>query len=246
MRDIKSAIIVAGSGMLNAGSGAARLAELLLADRRRDHAVIFPGYCAPMSPGGRLLAREESTNGQTYAWINEKIIRVHSREIHQAHLSSHANPRELIAIIESLEAREAILVHGDGQALDTLAASLKKSLGADYPVAAPANGESCSANGKAAKSLSGRLPDTIEEKLRRNPWDIEALKQGTRQDNDPFFLRLQALLHLLATQALRDGRLTQVRAILREAEGILSGYTIDSILDRADEIADFCPQNEKY
>ncbi|MDR2733993.1 MAG: MBL fold metallo-hydrolase [Spirochaetota bacterium] len=250
MRGIKQAIIVAGSGMLNTGSGAARLAELLLADRRREHAVIFPGYCAPMSPGGRLLAREENANGHTCAWINEKIVRVQSREIHQAHLSSHASARELIAIIEALEAHAAILVHGDDQALGTLAEALKKSFGQDYPVASPANGESYSANGKAAKSLRP-LPDTMEERLRRNPWDIQALKQTLEKtrgvqarNSDPLCARLQAVLHLLAKQALRDGRLTEVRAILRDAEGLLPKHTIFSLLDRADEIAECCPQNE--
>jgi len=47
MNTIKSAIIIAGSGMLSSGSGAARLAESLLPSKRKEHAIIFPGYCTP-------------------------------------------------------------------------------------------------------------------------------------------------------------------------------------------------------
>ena len=251
MNTIKSAIIIAGSGMLSSGSGAARLAETLLSARRKEHALIFPGYCAPLSPGGRLLAREMSpASGHTYAYINGRVIEVRTSEIHQVHLSCHAGAGELISIVKNLGARAVILVHGDELALDTLARSLRKELGKDCPIAVPENGESVSYNGRPAESL--RAPadaHTTEELLRENPWHIEALQNAVEQagNNDGHIAptrRLRAVLRLLSEHALRDGNLPKARRILCTADGVLPDDEICSLLRRIDDIACLCPQND--
>jgi Cft2 family RNA processing exonuclease len=252
MNTIKSAIIIAGSGMLSSGSGAARLAETLLSARRKEHALIFPGYCTPASPGGRLLVRERSPiSGHTHAYINGHVVDVRSNEIHQIHLSCHADAGELKAIIRGLEARAVILVHGDRHALDILAGDIRKELGKDCPIAVPENGESVSYNGHPAESL--RIPSeirTAEELLQENPWNIQALKESAAHDGSHSGLhtapmrRLRAVLRLLTEHALRDGKLILAREALREAEGVLQEDEVYSFLQRIEDIACWCPQND--
>jgi len=247
MQAIRAAVIIAGSGMLSCGSGAARLAELLLPDKRRNHAIIFPGYCTPASPAGRLLAsREYSIDGHSHAWLNGRIVDVRSGEIHQAHLSCHANARELVTIIKALGARAAVLVHGDGHALDTLAGALRDEFGRGYPVHIPQNGESYSCSGRPAESLS---PDesSPERALARNPWDIQAMQALSAQSQnmrENLLPRMRAVFRLLMEHALRDGRLVRACELLHTSDGLLPEDERIEILRRIDDISYWCPQND--
>ncbi len=248
----EQAIIVAGSGMLNAGSGAARLAEQLVSDRVREHGIIFTGYLTPPSPGSRLLHRQRSPlSGHTHACINGRIVDVRTNEIHQVHLSCHASGDRLVSLVQGVHPASVILVHGDHEALLTLAAAMRLAGLPDVRI--PANGESISFDHSQADTLTPPLslsdekdPDAI---LAREPWNCPALKLKAMRNPDApdgvsARVRLTAILRLLLARAMRDGNLGRARRLLNDYGSFLDADESDGYRLRIDETAAWCPQND--
>ncbi|HOG64051.1 MAG TPA: MBL fold metallo-hydrolase [Spirochaetota bacterium] len=246
----EQAILVAGSGMLNSGSGAARLAEQLLSDRKREHGIIFTGYLTPQSPGGRLMHRERSPlSGHTHACINQRIVDVRTNEIHQVHLSCHASGDSLVDLVRGMEPAGVILVHGDPDALATLSAAMRLAGLTDIRV--PENGESISFSGNPAATLIPPLDPSAEPMtvVERNPWNGRALRalageNAILPDGESARNRLQSITNLLLERAMRDGNLGRAKSILDESGSFIPGDDREAITLRIDEIAAWCPQND--
>ena len=235
------AIIIAGSGMLNSGSGAARLAEAFLPDRARHNAIIFSGYCTPKSPGGRLLKREKSgLTGHTHALVNERIVDVRTDEIHQVHLSCHASGNELAALLLGAKPQAVILTHGDRASLAFLAARLSER--GLKNISVPENGESIAFDDKPALALSpAAAPGDMAAQLVRNPWHGLALRAVA---DNAALSRLEAVGRLLVRRALRDGNLALAREHLELSRQVLPANEVTRYTDRIEEIAAWCPQND--
>jgi metallo-beta-lactamase family protein len=116
------AVIISASGMLNGGRVLHHLVQRL---PNPDTTLLFVGYQAEGTLGRRILEgeREVRVLGQGVA------VAAHLEEIPA--LSAHADSGELVEWISAIpeKPREIFLVHGEDRARETLAASLRGSLG---------------------------------------------------------------------------------------------------------------------
>jgi Cft2 family RNA processing exonuclease len=109
---LRTGIVIATSGMLNAGP-AVTWARELLPDPAAGIMVV--GYQDEESPGGRLLALAEAGGGQfplPGSDGQEELVPVAAR-VARYGLGAHAGADELVTIAATVAAREVLLVHGE-------------------------------------------------------------------------------------------------------------------------------------
>ncbi|MCW1296582.1 MAG: MBL fold metallo-hydrolase [Candidatus Parvarchaeota archaeon] len=121
------AIVIASSGFCNGGPSESLLKTYA---PREDCAIIVPaGYVAPDTPLGMAI--------QNRSVITEKGEKEVKAKIERVELSSHADQKGLLEIINTINPKKVILVHGEKQAAEALNAKLK-----DREVHIPNNKES--------------------------------------------------------------------------------------------------------
>ncbi|MEW6741825.1 MAG: putative dsRNA-binding protein [Planctomycetota bacterium] len=114
-------VIVASSGMLAGGPSAFYAAEL--AGSERD-AILITGYQDEESPGKALISLAER-QGPREMLLGGKRVDVRCA-LETYGLSAHADRMQMAGLVESLNPRTVILVHGDGEARQALATALSR------------------------------------------------------------------------------------------------------------------------
>ncbi len=128
-------VIIASSGMLTGGASA-YYAKTILADNRNGLAIT--GYQDEESPGRQLL---ELAAGQTnHVTIGGAALEVKCSVAKYA-LSAHADAGEIAALIEMINPRHVVLVHGEGTARPALAEMLRRSGTRKRPIHLPKTGQ---------------------------------------------------------------------------------------------------------
>src|SRR5262249_39725977 len=105
-------VIIASSGMLTGGASAF-YAHRLVNDERSGIAIT--GYQDEESPGRQLLALAEAETREVS--IGGKTLEVKCG-VEKYALSAHADCNEIAGLIEAINPREVVLVHGEGQSVE--------------------------------------------------------------------------------------------------------------------------------
>lgn len=116
-------IYAVSSGMMSEYTVSNDLAHHFLPQTRNS--LCFVGYADPDSPAGAILAskpgdRVKLSNGHPAVELHCEVARFD--------FSGHAPRRDLVEYARKLNPRKILLVHGDGPALDWMAASLSLAL----------------------------------------------------------------------------------------------------------------------
>jgi Cft2 family RNA processing exonuclease len=130
--------IIASSGMLTGGASAF-YAPFIAADKLSGIAVT--GYQDEESPGRQLLDLADGQVGQLN--VGGRAVEVKCSVAKYA-LSAHADADEITGLIESINPRNVVLVHGEGQARPALADKIRRSGGRFRPVHLPRTGDTLS------------------------------------------------------------------------------------------------------
>jgi hypothetical protein len=129
------ACIIASSGMLTGGASVAYAQALVTHERS---GIALTGYQDEESPGRRLLELAEgATDTITLAG---RTVPVRCRVSKYA-LSAHADSNELSRLIDALNPREVVLVHGDSDARPALADLLYRTSARHRPIHLPQTGD---------------------------------------------------------------------------------------------------------
>jgi Cft2 family RNA processing exonuclease len=129
------ACIIASSGMLSGGASVA-YAQALVAEERNG--IALTGYQDEESPGRRLLELAEGTTNTVTLAGRAVPVRCH---VSKYALSAHADSNELARIIDALNPREVVLVHGDSDARPALADFIYRTSTRHRPVHLPQTGD---------------------------------------------------------------------------------------------------------
>ena len=113
-------IYLVSSGMMVENTPSYVLASGLLGDSRNS--ILFVGYCAPQTPGGKLL---ETKVGDDFDFDAVDVIEKVRAKVFKYDLSGHANRDELITFAKKLSPRAVVLHHGDPEARDWFKQNLK-------------------------------------------------------------------------------------------------------------------------
>jgi Cft2 family RNA processing exonuclease len=130
--------IIASSGMLTGGASA-YYAPVIASDERNGIAIT--GYQDEESPGRQLLDLAEGKAGQIN--IGGRVVEVKSSVAKYA-LSAHADANEIAGLVEAINPRHVVLVHGEGMARQALADTFRRAGGKYRPVHMPRNGDTLS------------------------------------------------------------------------------------------------------
>jgi metallo-beta-lactamase family protein len=123
------AIVIAGSGMANAGRILHHLKHRL--DRRETH-VVFVGYQAEGTLGRRLV------DGAKWVRIHGRDVRVSAQRHTIGGLSAHADQRGLIEWYGQIEGHPPLaLVHGEDKAREALSGEIGERYGTTATLARP-------------------------------------------------------------------------------------------------------------
>ena len=125
----RGAIVIAGSGMANAGRILHHLKHRL---HRRETHVVFVGYQAEGTTGRRLV------DGAQWVRIHGHDVRVNARRHTVGGLSAHADQRGLMDWYGQFTAKPPLaLVHGEDNAREGLAGELGEAYGITATLARP-------------------------------------------------------------------------------------------------------------
>lgn len=127
--------IIASSGMLTGGASA-YYAQTIVQDER--HGIAITGYQDEESPGRRLLELADGATNQIVIAGRTVEVKCH---VQKYALSAHADAQEIAGLIEAINPREVVLVHGEGGARPALAELLWRSSSRRRPVHLPKTGE---------------------------------------------------------------------------------------------------------
>jgi metallo-beta-lactamase family protein len=121
-------IIIAGSGMANGGRVLHHLRHNLW---REECAVIFVGYQAQGTLGRTIVDGARTV----HIFGDEIAVRAHIYTING--LSAHADQRGLVEWLRGTGDAEVLLVHGEPQSMEGLAAVLRSELGRKVTITEP-------------------------------------------------------------------------------------------------------------
>ena len=130
----RGAIVIAGSGMANAGRILHHFRHRL--DRRQTH-VVFVGYQAEGTLGRRLV------DGAKWARIHGQDVRVNAQRHTVGGLSAHTDQRGLMAWYGAIAGNDGAahpplaLVHGEDRAREALAGEIGDAFGVQASLARP-------------------------------------------------------------------------------------------------------------
>ena len=113
-------VIVSSSGMLTGGPSA-YYAEHLSNDEK--NAIVITGYQDEESPGRALLSLLDADNKDKSIAINGRETTI-SCQIKSYSLSAHADRLQIVSLIDRLNPKTVVLVHGDDEAKKSLDLSL--------------------------------------------------------------------------------------------------------------------------
>ena len=130
--------IIASSGMLTGGASAAYAPAIVSEER---NGIAITGYQDEESPGRHLLDLAEGKTGQLS--VGGRVVEVKSSVAKYA-LSAHADANEIAGLIEAINPRQVVLVHGEGTARPALAESLRRTGGRFRPIHLPRTGDTLS------------------------------------------------------------------------------------------------------
>ena len=116
------AVILAGSGFLDAGPVLRHLASLVSEDR---HAIVFAGHQLPGSLGQGVLSGAKAIE------LKEGIFEVKCETVHLEGYSGHADRSDLLHWLESREGGtpRVLLNHGEQSSREALGADIRQDLG---------------------------------------------------------------------------------------------------------------------
>ena len=107
-------IIVATAGMLIENTPSAMIAQHLVKDPR--HGIFFVGYCDPATLGYKL--RQAQKGDSLIFQTGGEAVTLQLDDIQWFHFSAHAHRQELIQLVDTIQSKNLIYVHGDPPALD--------------------------------------------------------------------------------------------------------------------------------
>ena len=132
-------VMLATSGMLNFRSMSYNyfVTEKWYDDPR--NLIIFPGYCGPATLGRAVLTRDLETNRVVYQnrRPDVKVEFVVRCKVETVSFSAHADQFEIVSMVERVRPDQVITVHGDDDAVTTLAQRVTHDTG--IPASAPTN-----------------------------------------------------------------------------------------------------------
>jgi uncharacterized protein len=131
-------VIIASSGMLTGGASAF-YAQHLVNDERNGIAIT--GYQDEESPGRQLLALAEAETREVT--VAGKTLEVKCG-VEKYALSAHADCNEIAGLIEAINPREVVLVHGEGQSRESLRDLLRRQGSRYRPIHLPRTGDTLS------------------------------------------------------------------------------------------------------
>ena len=124
------AVILAGSGFLDAGPVLHHLAALVSEDR---HAILFAGHQLPGSLGHGML------HGARAIELKEGVFEVKAERVHLEGYSGHADRGDLLQWLQSREGGtpRVLLNHGEPSSRESLAAAMRERLGLQAEMPSP-------------------------------------------------------------------------------------------------------------
>jgi uncharacterized protein len=128
-------VIIASSGMLTGGASAF-YAPHVAADERNGIAIT--GYQDEESPGRQLLSLAEAETREFT--VAGKTLDVKC-SVSKYALSAHADCNEIAGLIEAINPREVVLVHGEGESRTALRDLLSRQASRHRPVHLPRTGD---------------------------------------------------------------------------------------------------------
>lgn len=131
-------VIIASSGMLTGGASAF-YAQHLVNDERNGIAIT--GYQDEESPGRQLLALAEAETREVT--VAGRTLEVKCG-VEKYALSAHADCNEISGLIEAINPREVVLVHGEGQSRESLRDLLRRQATRHRPIHLPRTGDTLS------------------------------------------------------------------------------------------------------
>ena len=143
--------IIASSGMLSGGASAYYAKRMI---HRPKDAIAFTGYQDEESPGRQLLDLAEGRTNQIRLLGETEqvgcIVRKYS-------LSAHADGPEIARLVEAVNPRQVVLVHGEGNARAQLADLINRTSMSQRRIYLPRSGDTLQFNaGRKRKDIPGR------------------------------------------------------------------------------------------
>lgn len=109
-------IILATSGMVIEGTGSYRIAKHILP--MRNFGIAMCGYCDPDTPGYKIKNTEKGDRIFLDKFgIDEVDVRC---SIENFRFTSHASPDDIMTMVQKLNPKKVVLVHGDEGAIDVI------------------------------------------------------------------------------------------------------------------------------
>lgn len=107
-------IIVATSGMMIENTPSAVIAEAMV--QEEGHGIFFVGYCDPDTLGAKLQAAKKGHRLQFQ--LGNSPVEITNENIRSFRFSAHAARHELRHIVEKIDAKNVLFVHGDVEAIE--------------------------------------------------------------------------------------------------------------------------------
>ncbi len=128
-------VIIASSGMLTGGASAFYAQHLVGIER---NGIAITGYQDEESPGRQLLALAEAETREVT--VAGKTLEVKCG-VEKYALSAHADCNEIAGLIEAINPREVVLVHGEGTSRESLRDLLRRQGTRYRPIHLPRTGD---------------------------------------------------------------------------------------------------------
>src|SRR5262245_61855103 len=147
-------VIIASSGMLTGGASAF-YAQHIVNDERNGIAIT--GYQDEESPGRQLLALADAETREVT--VAGKTLEVKCG-VEKYALSAHADCNEITGLVEAINPREVVLVHGEGNSREALRDLLRRQGTRYRPIHLPRTGDTLTFGAIRRVDQSHRAPST--------------------------------------------------------------------------------------